>query len=82
MQSELTAKTELIGTLQDKVILLEEEIDELNATKDEDRKMMKKNGKIYLTDMRMIVYASIVSQVPTQNIPRSSIRSPHRTFHL
>ena len=40
----------------------------------------KKHGKTYSTDMKMIVYASIVSQVPTQNIPRSSVRSPHRTF--
>ena len=63
----------------------------------------KKHGKTYSTDMRMIVYTSIVSrfphrtfldrqsgphtehssivnQVPTQNIPRSSVRSPHRTF--
>ena len=79
MQSELTANTELIGTLQDKVILLEEEIDELNAEKGEDKKMMKKDGKIYSTDMRIIVYTSIVSQVPTQNSPQSSVRSPHRT---
>ena len=67
--SELTAKIELIGTLQDKIILLEEEIAELNAAKGEDKKMTKKDGKTYSTDMRMIVYASIVNQVPTQNIP-------------
>ena len=69
VQSELTAKIELIGTLQDNIILLEEEIAELNATKGEDKKMTKKDGKTYATDMRMIVYASIVNQVPTQNIP-------------
>ena len=69
VQSKLTAKIELIGTLQDKIILLEEEIAELNATKGEDKKMTKKDGKTYATDMRMIVYASIVNQVPTQNIP-------------
>ena len=67
VQSELTAKTELIGTLRDKIILLEE-IDELNVAKGEDKKT-KKDGKTYSTDMRMIVDASIVNQVPTQNIP-------------
>ena len=62
MQSELTTKTELIGTLREKIILLEE-IDELNVAKGEEKKT-KKDGKTYSTDTRMIVDASIVNQVP------------------
>ena len=62
VQSELTTKTELIGTLREKIILLEE-IDELNVAKGEEKKT-KKDGKTYSTDTRMIVDASIVNQVP------------------
>ena len=32
-----------------------------------------KHGKTYSTDTRMIVYASIVNQVPTQNVPSLSL---------
>ena len=61
LQLELTAK----------VLVLEEEVEELKRAKDE-IKMTKKDGKTYSTDMRMLIFDAIVSQVPTQNIPSPS----------
>ena len=48
-------------------MFLEEKVEGLKRTKNEE-KITKKDGKTYLTDMRMMIYDAIVNQVPTQNI--------------
>ena len=63
LQLELTAKNELVRTHDDRILCLEEEVEELKRAKNEE--ITKKDDKTYSTDM---LYDVIVNQVPTQNI--------------
>ena len=74
LQLELTAKNELIRTLEDRILFLEEEVEELKRAKNEE-KITKKDSKTYSTDMRMMIYDAIVNQVPTQNMLNGLVKS-------
>ena len=65
LKNELKEKDETISALHSENLQLEEMIQELQSK--ETRTM--KDGKTYNVPMRMIVYNSIVHQVPTENIP-------------
>ena len=77
LQLKLTAKDEVITMLENRVLVLEEEIELKEAT--DKTKVTKKDGKTYSTDMRMSIYDAIVSQVPTQNIPSLIEKLSQRT---
>ena len=78
LQLKLTAKDEVITMLENRVLVLEEEIEELKEATDK-TKVTKKDGKTYSTDTRMSIYDAIVSQVPTQNIPSLIEKLSQRT---
>ena len=52
LQLKLTAKDEVITMLENRVLVLEEEIEELKEATDK-TKVTKKDGKTYSTDTRM-----------------------------
>jgi hypothetical protein len=68
LQDTLKVNDEEISSLQKEKLVLEETIQDVLKSNSED-KQSKKDGKTYSVDTRMMVYTSIVNQVPTKNIP-------------
>ncbi|XP_014674001.1 PREDICTED: uncharacterized protein LOC106814216 [Priapulus caudatus] len=69
VKRQLSEKEELVKDYENEICELREKLEEVHSTEKSEEKQTKKDGKTYGTNMRMMVYDSIVNQVPTQNIP-------------
>ena len=65
LKDEARVKDEMIAHLENEKLCLEETVESLNCRESD----LKKDGKTFSSDMRMLVYDSVVNHVPVKNIP-------------
>ena len=66
LQNELKDKNEIIRDLESKLLELKEKLEEQQQSQTE----TMKDKKTYGLSMRMLVYDSIINNVPTESIPQ------------
>ncbi|XP_050404243.1 uncharacterized protein LOC126820380 [Patella vulgata] len=68
VKKELSEQKELTRGYENEVIQWQERVEELKNEKSQEKET-KKDGKTYSVKTRMMVYDTIVGQVPTNNVP-------------
>ncbi|KAK2162337.1 hypothetical protein LSH36_100g06002 [Paralvinella palmiformis] len=71
LQLELTAKSEIVRTLEDRILFLVEKVDKFLKKAKNEAIITKKDGKTYSTDMWMMIYDAI------QSSPNTAHSIPH-----